>query len=109
MKRRNIPDELEERARELLFAAADCLGAGYSMRRRDATSVLVRSAVCLKLSEEGWGEKQIGRVLGKDHSTVHHMKVRMRDMLSLPGQYPEAAEIWRTLNGKSDGTDERGI
>ena len=107
MKRRNIPDELEERARELLFAAADCLGAGYSMRRRDAASVLVRSSVCLKLSEEGWSEKQIGRVLGKDHSTVHHMKVRMRDMLSLPGMYPEAAEIWKELERTGRNVNDR--
>lgn len=42
----------------------------------------------------------IGRAMGRDHSAVHHMKVRMRDMLSLPGMYPEAAEIWRTINGE---------
>lgn len=97
------------RAVELLMAAASAIGGGFSMRRRDHLSVTVRSSVVLKLSEEGWSEAAIGRALGKNHATVHHMKVRMRDMLSLPGQYPEAAEIWRTLNGKSDGTDERGI
>lgn len=101
--------EIDHRAVELLMAAASAIGGGFSMRRRDRLSVTVRSSVALKLSEEGWSEAAIGRVLGKNHATVHHMKERMRDMLSLPGQYPEAAEIWRTLNGKSDDTDERDI
>ena len=89
---------------ELLQAAVSALGLdGYDPSSRRAQFCMVRFAVALKLSEEGWSEYAIGRTMGREHSTVHHMKVRMRDMLSLPGQYPEAAEIWRTLNGKSDG------
>ena len=99
-----------ERYTELIQAASTALGLErYDPDSRRAQFCTVRFAVALKLSQEGWSEAAIGRVLGRDHATVHHMKVRMRDMLSLPGQYPEAAEIWRTLNGKSDDTDERDI
>lgn len=90
-----------DRYTELLQAAVSALGLdGYDPSSRRVQFCTVRFAVALKLSEEGWSEYAIGRAMGKEHSTVHHMKKRMRDMLSLPGMYPEAAEVWRTLNGE---------
>lgn len=90
-----------ERYTELIQAATSALGLErYDPDSRSPRFCAVRFAVALKLSQEGWSEYSIGSAMGRDHSAVHHMKVRMRDMLSLPGQYPEAAEIWRTINGE---------
>lgn len=90
-----------DRYTELIRAAVSALGLdGYDPSSRRVQFCMVRFAVALKLSEEGWSEYAIGRAMGKEHSTVHHMKKRMRDMLSLPGMYPEAAEVWRVINGE---------
>lgn len=90
-----------ERYTELIQAATFALGLErYDPDSRSPRFCAVRFAVALKLSQEGWSEYSIGSAMGRDHSAVHHMKVRMRDMLSLPGMYPEAAEIWRTINGE---------
>lgn len=45
----------------------------------------------------GWSEKAIGGAMGRDRASVNHMKRRMKDMLSLPGMYPEAAEAWKAV------------
>ena len=90
-----------ERYTELIQAASSALGLErYDPDSRSPRFCAVRFAVALKLSQEGWSEYAIGRTMGKEHSTVHHMKVRMGDMLSLPGMYPEAAEVWRVINGE---------
>lgn len=90
-----------DRYGELIQAATSALGLErYDPDSRSPRFCAVRFAVALKLSQEGWSEYSIGSAMGRDHSAVHHMKVRMRDMLSLPGQYPEAAEIWSTINGE---------
>lgn len=90
-----------DRYTELLQAAVSALGLdGYDPSSRRVQFCMVRFSVALKLSQEGWSEYAIGSAMCRDHSAVHHMKRRMRDMLSLPGMYPEAAEIWRTINGE---------
>ena len=90
-----------ERYTELIQAASTALGLErYDPASRRPQFCTVRFAVALKLSQEGWSEYAIGSAMCRDHSAVHHMKTRMRDMLSLPGMYPEAAEIWRVINGE---------
>ena len=90
-----------DRYADLVRAASSALGLdGYDPSSRRVQFCTVRFAVALKLLEEGWSEYAIGSAMGRDHSAVNHMKKRMRDMLSLPGMYPEAAEVWRTLNGE---------
>ena len=94
----DVNDHMRARYLELVRAAVAASGLdSTAMALRTFGSCLVRGAVALKLSEEGWSEASIGRVMWRSPSTVHHMKVRMRDMLSLPGMYPEAAEIWKIL------------
>lgn len=96
-----------ERYTELIQAASSALGLErYDPDSRSPRFCAVRFAVALKLSQEGWSEYAIGRAMDRDHAAVNHMKRRMRDMLSLPGQYPEAAEIWKTL--KETGGDGNG-
>lgn len=96
-----------ERYTELIQAASTALGLErYDPASRRPQFCTVRFAVALKLSQEGWSEYAIGSAMCRDHSAVHHMKTRMRDMLSLPGQYPEAAEIWRALDGNGNGGEQ---
>ena len=96
-----------DRYTELMQAAVSALGLeGYDPSSRRAQFCTARFAVALKLSQEGWSENAIGRAMGRDRASVNHMKRRMKDMLSLPGMYPEAAEIWRTLDGNGNGGEQ---
>jgi len=96
----------EEYVQELVRQAARAMGvtpdAIYGPRREQAI-VEARWAVIARLYEQGWGLVDIGRALGRDHSSIHHalqrIEPRMRmneDFRDLIGGLPAFSHVLRT-------------
>ena len=74
---------VSERFAEVVAAAEQAVGCRLTrLRTKDTT--LVRCFVSYRLREEGYTYSEIGRMLGRDHSTVTSQVNRVKDMLSLP-------------------------
>lgn len=91
------PFVFKPRVREITQAAADIFGVPVrdilsKSRFREHTSA--RQAVCLVAWERGWSSPAIGRVLGRDHSTVLHGRDRAAALgAGDPGYAAKVAEL----------------
>lgn len=61
--------------------------------------VMARVMVANALLAEGYTENAVGSVLGWDHSTIHHYRRRMKEMLTAPG-YDAERHLWERFNGR---------
>lgn len=53
-------------------------------RSRSLDIVYARAVIAFCLYEIGWTESKIGRLLGRDHSTIHYYRVMVKDALAVP-------------------------
>lgn len=64
----------------------------YHGRKTD--EAWARTMVAFQMCKEGYSTTEIGRQMEKDHSTITHLKNKMRDALSLPEAYGDIINIW---------------
>ena len=90
------PDPATPRTRfDELVAVIETVGGGpLDLKSRDSVAVWRRAVVAYQLILEGYSESQVGRLLQKDHSTVHHMKRNMENAIAMPGMYRDVIWIW---------------
>lgn len=82
-----------ERHDAVLYAAIQATGRQLTATRNPADT-LIRAMVAHRLRKEGYSNSEIGRAMGRDHSSVTHLDKKMRDMLSVPGAYKEEMRIY---------------
>lgn len=87
-----------ERYASLLPAAEAATGTRLTERRSN-DNTLVRVFLAYRLSEEGYGLSEIGRAMGRNHSTISHLIKRFRDMLLLPIVYKEEIALYKRFEG----------
>ena len=61
---------------------------------RSKSNSFIRSLVASRLAKEGYGLCEIGRAMGRDHSSVSGMVQKIRAMLSVPEAYKEEMRIY---------------
>jgi len=88
------PPSVGERFPSVLACAETAVGRKLS-RERCEDNTLIRSFVSYQLREEGYGYCEIGRMLGRDHSTVIHLYNKMSDILSVPNAYRREIDMFR--------------
>jgi len=66
--------------------------------QRNRRYLAPRFAVCLVSSEQGHSYPMIGRVMGRDHSSVIHAARRAREMMARDPQYAHMVERLRLLS-----------
>lgn len=93
-KKESLPPPLDERYPEVLKAAESAAGWRLS-GTRDAWNSLLRAFIAYQLRHEGYTYSEIGRALGRDHSSVMHMEQRIDDMISLPNAYYSEVNLFR--------------
>jgi len=85
-----IPDENEptivERYAVLLEVAEKVLGRKLT-NSNESDNILIRTFISYKLRKEGYSNREIGRQMGRNHSSVTLMGKKMEDMLSVPESY----------------------
>ena len=84
---------IAERYAEVLAAAERAVGVKMNPGR-DAVTTTVRSFVAYRLHKEGYSYNDIGRMMGRDHSTVVHLVERKENALSVPGAYKSETEMF---------------
>lgn len=74
----------------------------YDPRSRERQNVIVRIITANVLLRMGYTEISVGKVMRKDHSTIHHYKVTMDTWNEYPGVYKEELTIWNKIKQEYD-------
>ena len=88
------PPSIGERFPFVLSCAEIAVGRKLGNERCE-DNTLIRSFVSYQLRKEEYGYCEIGRMLGRDHSSVIYLYNRMSDMLSVPNAYRVEMEKWK--------------
>lgn len=81
----------ETQAEWYLSVMGEILGRDVQ-NTRDRDFVYARVVISVCLAKDGWSEPQIGRVLHKNHATIHHYKQIWDCACEFPKGYPDL--IW---------------
>lgn len=69
----------------------------YDPRSRERQNVIVRIITANVLLRMGCTENSVGKIMKKDHSTIHYYKVIMDTWNEYPGVYKEELTIWNQI------------
>lgn len=69
----------------------------YDPRIRKRQNVIVRIITANVLLGMGCTENSVGKIMKKDHSTIHHYKETMNTWFNYPGLYKEEVTIWNKI------------
>ena len=98
-----VPDGNEptvvERYPVLLEAAEKVFGRKLT-NTSERDNILIRTFISYKLRKEGYSNGEIGRRMGRDHSSVTQMGKKMEDMLSVPEAYKYEVEKYREFESE---------
>ena len=73
-----------QRFATLLAIAESVTGLRNDPKRRDSQSVFLRTIIVWRMIDEGYSYTDIGRAMGKDHSTVSYFARMRKDAVSIP-------------------------
>ena len=86
-----------QRFATLLAIAESVTGKQYTTGSRDATSVLLRTISVWRMMDEGYSISDIGRAMGKDHSTVSYYARMRKDAVAIPMAFREHLTMYGKL------------
>lgn len=69
----------------------------YDPTNRERQNVIVRIITANVLLGMGCTEHSVGKIMKKDHSTIHHYKETMNTWFNYPGLYKEEVTIWNKI------------
>jgi hypothetical protein len=81
----------------VLFTAIRVTGLPYITGSRDAKTVLVREIAAWRMMDEGYYISDIGRAMGKDHSTVSYYARMRKDAVAIPMAFREHLTMYGKL------------
>ena len=70
----------------------------YVPSSRERKQVVFRTILANLFLKMGKGEEEVGRMMNKDHSTIHNYKVIMQDWFDYPSYYQEELSYWNQIN-----------
>ena len=80
----------------------------YDPRSRERQNVIVRIITANVLLRMGYTEISVGKVMRKDHSTIHHYKETMNTWIKYPRIHKEEVTIWNKIKQEKEN-DQRTI
>ena len=69
----------------------------YDPTNRERQNVIVRVITANVLLRMGGTETSVGKIMKKDHSTIHHYREIMKSWLEYPGVYKQELNIWNQI------------
>ena len=69
----------------------------YDPRSRERQNVIVRIITANVLLRMGYTEISVGKVMRKDHSSIHHYKETMNTWIKYPRIHNEEVTIWNKI------------
>ena len=86
-----------QRFATLLAIAESVTGLRNDPKRRDSQSVLLRTIIVWRMIDEGYSYSDIGRAMGKDHSTVSYYARMRKDAVAIPMAFREHLTMYGKL------------
>ena len=104
-----IQDEKLRKMEEIKMSVCAAMNlTSYDPRIRKRQNVIVRIITANVLLGMGCTENSVGKIMRKDHSTIHHYKETMNTWFNYPGLYKEEVTIWNKIKQEYE-TDKRTI
>ena len=93
-----IQDEKLRKMEEIKMSVCAAMNlTTYDPRIRKRQNVIVRIITANVLLGMGCTENAVGKIMKKDHSTIHHYKETMNTWIKYPGFYKEELTIWNQI------------
>lgn len=93
-----IQDEKLKKMEEIKMSVCAAMNlTTYDPRIRKRQNVIVRIITANVLLGMGCTENSVGKIMKKDHSTIHHYKETMNTWFNYPGLYKEEVTIWNKI------------
>ena len=91
-------NEWVRKMEEIKMAVCSAMGIfSYDPTNRKRQNVLVRVITANILLRIGGSENSVGKIMKKDHSTIHHYREIMKSWLEYPGVYKQELNIWNQI------------
>ena len=104
-----IQDEKLRKMEEIKMSVCAAMNlTTYDPRIRKRQNVIVRIITANVLLGMGCTENSVGKIMKKDHSTIHHYKETMNTWFNYPGLYKEEVTIWNKIKQEYE-IDKRTI
>ena len=104
-----IQDEKLRKMEEIKMSVCAAMNlTTYDPRIRKRQNVIVRIITANVLLGMGCTENAVGKIMKKDHSTIHHYKETMNTWFNYPGLYKEEVTIWNKIKQEYE-IDKRTI
>ena len=93
-----IQDEKLRKMEEIKMSVCAAMNLNtYDPRNRKRQNVIVRIITANVLLRMGCTENSVGKIMKKDHSTIHHYRETMNTWIKYPGFYNEEVTIWNKI------------
>lgn len=93
-----IHDEKLRKMEEIKMSVCAAMNlTTYDPTNRERQNVIVRVITANVLLRMGCTENSVGKIMKKDHSTIHHYKETMNTWFNYPGLYKEEVTIWNKI------------
>ena len=93
-----IQDEKLRKMEEIKMSVCAAMNlTTYDPRSRERENVIVRIITANVLLGMGYTEISVGKVMRKDHSTIHHYKETMNTWIKYPIIHNEEVTIWNKI------------
>ena len=93
-----IQDEKLRKMEEIKMSVCAAMNlTTYDPRNRKRQNVIVRIITANILLRMGCTENSVGKIMKKDHSTIHHYRETMNTWIKYPGFYKEEVTIWNKI------------
>lgn len=91
-------NERVKKMEEIKMAVCAAMGlSAYGDSNRERQNVIVRVITANALLMFGYTENFVGKIMKKDHSTIHHYRETMNTWLEFPGVYKQELNIWNQI------------
>lgn len=93
-----IQDEKLRKMEEIKMSVCAAMNlTTYDPTKRERQNIIVRVITANVLLRMGCTENSVGKIMKKDHSTIHHYKETMNTWFNYPGLYKEEVTIWNKI------------
>ena len=93
-----IQDEKLRKMEEIKMSVCAAMNlTTYDPTNRERQNVIVRVITANVLLRMGCTENSVGKIMKKDHSTIHHYRETMNTWIKYPGFYKEEVTIWNKI------------
>lgn len=87
-------DQVERRLLQMRNTMQVLTGLDVTLRSRKSEYMRCRTIFAFTCRQEGLTQESIGKFLGLDHSTIHHLERRMADVFEVPSCWKDYIELY---------------